>query len=60
MENEKVFRTKTGFCHILPDRILLTRDGVKGNVANATVGKSITGVLIIYGGIAAFLLFSAF
>jgi len=60
MKNEKVFRTKTGFCHILPDRILLTRDGVKGNVANATVGKSITGVLIIYGIIAAFLLFSAF
>ncbi|SDS22600.1 hypothetical protein SAMN05192545_1005 [Maribacter dokdonensis] len=60
MKNEKVFRTKTGFCHILPDRILLTRDGVKGNVANATVGKSITRVLIIYGIIAAFLLFSAF
>lgn len=60
MENEKIFKTKTGFCHILPDRILLTRDGVKGNIANATVGKNITGILIIYGGMAAFLLFSAF
>ncbi|QXP65135.1 phosphoribosylaminoimidazolesuccinocarboxamide synthase [Polaribacter sp. HaHaR_3_91] len=57
---EKQFNTKTGFCHILPDKIILTRDGIIGNVANVAVGKSITRVFIIYGGIAAFLLFSAF
>ncbi|SIQ53744.1 phosphoribosylaminoimidazolesuccinocarboxamide synthase [Maribacter ulvicola] len=60
MENEKIFRTKTGYCHILPDKILLSRDGIKGSVANVTVGKSITGILIIYGGLSAFLLFSAY
>ncbi|QWX84833.1 phosphoribosylaminoimidazolesuccinocarboxamide synthase [Cellulophaga sp. HaHaR_3_176] len=57
---EKQFKTKTGFCHILPDKIILTRDGIIGNVAKVAVGKSITRVLIIYGGISAFLLYSAF
>ena len=57
---EKQFKTKTGFCHILPDKIILTRDGIIGNVAKVAVGKSITRVLIIYGGISIFLLYSAF
>ena len=57
---EKQFKTKTGFCHILPDKIILTRDGIIGNMAKVAVGKSITRVLIIYGGISAFLLYSAF
>ncbi|MBP1840571.1 hypothetical protein [Formosa algae] len=57
---ETKFKTKTGFCHILPDKIILTRDGIIGNVAKVAVGKSITRVLIIYGGISAFLLYSAF
>jgi len=48
MENEKTFRTKTGFCHILPDKIVLTRDGIVGNVAKVTVGNSISRILIIY------------
>lgn len=49
MEQEKTFKTKTGFCHILLDKIVLTRDGVVGNVAKVTVGKSIARILIIYG-----------
>ncbi|WP_218599245.1 phosphoribosylaminoimidazolesuccinocarboxamide synthase [Polaribacter sp. NJDZ03] len=57
---EKQFKTKTGFCHILPHKIILTRDGIIGNVAKVAVGKSITRVLIIYGGISIFLLYSAF
>ena len=57
---EKQFKTKTGFCHILPDKIILTRDGIIGNMAKVAVGKSITRVIIIYGGISAFLLYSAF
>uniref|UniRef100_UPI0040484E11 phosphoribosylaminoimidazolesuccinocarboxamide synthase n=1 Tax=Mariniflexile sp. TaxID=1979402 RepID=UPI0040484E11 len=60
MENEKTFKTKTGFCHILPDKIILTRDGITGNVAKVTVGKSISRILIIYGGLSAFLLYSSF
>lgn len=51
MESEKTFKTKTGFCHILPDKIVLTRDGVVGNVAKVTVGNNIARILIIYGAI---------
>jgi hypothetical protein len=51
MESEKKFKTKTGFCHILPDKIVLTRDGVIGNVAKVTVGNNINKILLIYGAI---------
>ena len=51
MESEKTFKTKTGFCHILPDKVVLTRDGVVGNVAKVTVGNNIARILIIYGAI---------
>ncbi|MEN8123036.1 MAG: phosphoribosylaminoimidazolesuccinocarboxamide synthase [Bacteroidota bacterium] len=60
MSNEKTFKTKTGFCHILPDKIILTRDGIIGNVAKVTVGNNITRILLIYGGLALALLYSAF
>ncbi|HLG33481.1 MAG TPA: phosphoribosylaminoimidazolesuccinocarboxamide synthase [Bacteroidia bacterium] len=60
MDNEKTFKTKTGFCHILPDKIILTRDGIIGNVAKVTVGNSISRILIIYGAISLFLFYSAY
>ena len=60
MENEKTFKTKTGFCHILPNKIILTREGIIGNVAKVTVGKNITRILIIYSGLSTLLLYSAF
>jgi hypothetical protein len=60
MENEKTFKTKIGFCHISPNKIILTRDGIIGNVAKVTVGKNITRILIICGGLSTFLLYSAF
>ncbi|MBC5836283.1 phosphoribosylaminoimidazolesuccinocarboxamide synthase [Flavobacterium sp. F372] len=60
MESEKKFKTKTGFCHILPDKIILTRDGIIGNVAEITVGNKISRILIIYTGFAIFLLYFAF
>ena len=44
-----VNKTKTGFCHILPDKIILTRDGIIGNVSMVTVGNNIARTLIIYG-----------
>ncbi|MBA4054092.1 MAG: phosphoribosylaminoimidazolesuccinocarboxamide synthase [Marivirga sp.] len=46
---EKVFKTKTGFCHVTEDQIILTRDGVVGSVAKVTVGNNISRILIIYG-----------
>ncbi len=59
MDTEKRFKTKTGFCHILPDRIVLTRDGVIGNVAKMTVEKGIARILVIYGLLSIFLIYSA-
>ncbi len=49
MNTEKVFKTKTGYCHILQDKIILTRDGVIGNISKATIGNNIARPLIIYG-----------
>lgn len=60
MENEKTFKTKTGFCHILQDKIILTRDGIIGNISKTVVGNGISRILIIYIGISLFLLYNAF
>lgn len=60
MEEEKTFKTKTGYCHILPDRIVLTRDGIVGNVAKVAVGNGIARILIIYGVIIIGLFYFAF
>lgn len=60
MEQEKTFKTKTGFCHILSDKIVLTRDGIVGNVAKVTVGNNIAKILIIYGAITVGLFYFAF
>ena len=59
---EKIFRTKTGFCHILPDKIVLTRDGSTGNAANVVSGKanSIGRTLIIYGLLTVYFAYKAF
>ncbi|WP_417351752.1 phosphoribosylaminoimidazolesuccinocarboxamide synthase [Flavobacterium alkalisoli] len=46
---EKKFKTKTGYCHILPDKIVLTRNGIIGELSNAVVGNSIVKPLIMYG-----------
>lgn len=48
METEKKFRTKTGFCHILPDRILLTRNGVIEDIAESSSGNNISLILAFY------------
>ncbi|QQS51002.1 MAG: phosphoribosylaminoimidazolesuccinocarboxamide synthase [Bacteroidota bacterium] len=60
MDTEKRFRTKTGFCHILSDKIVLTRDGIVGNLAKVTVGNSISRILIIYGLVTLGLIYFAF
>jgi hypothetical protein len=60
MDNEKKFKTKTGFCHILPDKIVLTRDGIIGNTSTIIVGNNISKILIIYGGFSVGLLYFTF
>ena len=60
MENEKKFKTKTGFCNVTVEKIFLTRDGVIGNISNTIVGNGISKIIIIYSGISLFLLYSAY
>ena len=60
MKNDKTFKTKTGFCHILPDKIVLTRDGLVGNLSSVTVGNSISRILVIYSLFSVFLFYNSF
>lgn len=60
MEQEKTFRTKSGYCHVLPDKIVLTRDGVVGNASNVLVGNSIVRVLVIYAVLALVFAYTAY
>jgi hypothetical protein len=60
METEKTFKTKTGFCHITTDKIILTRDGVIGNISKVTVGNNITRILITYSVLSIALLYFAY
>ena len=60
METEQKFKTKTGFCHILEDKIVLTRDGIVGNIAEITAGNNITRILFIYGIVAILLIYSGY
>lgn len=57
---ENTFKTKSGFCHILPDKIVLTRDGVIGNLSKAVNGNGISRILILYSLISIFLLYSSY
>lgn len=60
MNSDNTFRTKTGFCHILADRIVLTRDGFPGKVAAVTVGDNTSRILIFYAVLALGLLYFAY
>jgi len=60
MDDKKTFKTKTGFCHILPDKIVLTRDGIIGNISKGVVGNNIGKILFIYGGLSVVLFYYAF
>lgn len=60
MENENTFKTKTGYCHILPDKIVLTRDGIIGNISKTVNGNGIIKILLIYSAIAIYLLYKGY
>jgi hypothetical protein len=59
MQADNIFKTKTGFCYVLPDKIVLTREGVAGEAAKRFVGSSIARPLIIYGLLSIFNLYNA-
>ena len=49
MENHKKFKTKTGFCHILNDKIILTSDGNIDDISKFNPSNTINRNLIFYG-----------
>ena len=57
---EQKFRTKTGYCHILPDKIILSTTGVLGNIDEVKYKENSKGILVLYGVLAAALLFSGY
>jgi hypothetical protein len=46
---EFTFRTKTGICTVTPDRLVIKREGIRGEMARQTFGNSIGRALGIYG-----------
>lgn len=59
MSSAKIFKTKTGYCHILPDKIVLTTDGVIHNTETYTY-QSLTQQLTVYAALAVCMLYMAF
>ncbi len=60
MKVEEKFKTKKGYCHVLTDKIVLTRDGIIGNVGELTTGKKINRTIVIYSFVAVISLFNAY
>jgi len=58
--SENTFKTKSGYCHVLPDKIVLTREGVIGNLSQAVNGNGISRILILYSLISIYLLYSSY
>ncbi|GGH81948.1 hypothetical protein HNQ91_005682 [Filimonas zeae] len=58
--NDLTFKTKTGYCHILPDKIVLTRTGIIGDMATLTFGQNTSRILLIYSALCVGLLYAAF
>jgi hypothetical protein len=52
-QNEKIFRTRTGICRVLPDRIILERKGMAGKAAATIQGDGIRRIQVIYALVAA-------
>lgn len=59
MQFEKIFKTKTGYCHVLPQKIVFTRDGIISNIAESSTGSKVANLFAVYGLIALFLLYQA-
>jgi len=56
MEKTKIFRTKTGFCQVSPDKIVLINEGIRGQLADLIYGEGNFRVMLLYGVISFFLL----
>lgn len=57
---QNTFKTKSGYCHVLPQKIVLTREGVIGNLSEVVAGRSVTRLLMIYGTLSSYLFYKAY
>lgn len=49
MNDIKIFRTKTGFCQVSPDKIILINEGIRGKLSDLIYGKDNFRILLFYG-----------
>ena len=56
----KSFETKTGFCHVFTDKIVLSRDVNIININKVQPNNNIKSVLIVYGLISIFLFYKSY
>ncbi|MGB1243022.1 MAG: hypothetical protein ACPG49_10905 [Chitinophagales bacterium] len=59
-EPSKKFRTKTGYCHILTDKIVLTRSETIGEFSKIAAGNNVYRIVVINAIITTFLAYTAF
>ena len=60
MEDVKTFRTKTGYCHITPDQIILNKDAVLDTSEKMTESDGVVKIVLVYIIFAAYLIYSAY
>jgi len=58
--NTTTFRTKTGYCHVLPDRIILSSSPNPAIGAQGVTGKNIMQTLVMYGLLSLCLFYQAY
>ena len=56
MGTTKIFRTKTGFCQVSSDKMVLINEGIRGQLADMVYGESNFRILLFYGLISTVLL----
>lgn len=60
MDNRETFETSRGYCHVLKDKILFTRNKSPKDLETFAPNYILTTLLIIYGMITVFLLYKAY
>jgi hypothetical protein len=60
MITAKKFRTKTGYCHILPDRIVFTHRGFLGRLGDMIIEGKMSRMLILFGSLALLVFYFAY
>ncbi len=60
MEKEKTFKIKNGFCHITPEKIIITKDGNIGEVSEKKEKGRFFKIALLYSLVSIYLLYKAY